>query len=204
MSFWNFVKAYPWTFGVGGAILLTALVGVIYAAIVRPGDLGFMVRDGHELKWNRGDIPVPCFYAKDFPEEYLVAFERGRKRACDLLGFQIVSSCVPWSLNEALEEVPAGIVYLGFKNTFESVSVAQTRHLYDKRSGRILSAEVIFADEIDLTYLYVVALHELGHVIGLDHDRERYSVMYPVVVDRSTYFTSKDVDRLKEVYDPLR
>lgn len=204
MSFWNFVKAYPWTFGLGGAILLTAIVGVIYAAVVRSGDLGFMMRDGCELKWDRGDIPVPCFHTKDLPEEYLVAFERGRKRASDLLGFQITSSCVPWSLQEVFEEVPAGIVYLRVKNASESVLVAQTRHLYDKRSGRILSAEVIFAFELDPTYLDVVVLHEFGHVLGLEHDRERSSVMHPTVVDRSADLTSKDVVRLKEVYAPSR
>ncbi len=202
MSFWNFVKTYPWMFGIGGAILLVATVSLIYAYIVRPGDLGFMVRDGYGLKWEREEVPLPCFHSNDFPVEYLEAFERVRKRLCDSLGFEILLSCVPWSLQEALEEVPAGIVYLRVKDVSESDITAQTRHLYDKRSGRILSAEVIFSLELDPKYLDVVVLHEFGHVLGLDHDRERESVMYPVIVDRSADLSSRDVKRLREAYAP--
>lgn len=45
-----------------------------------------------------------------------------------------------------------------------------------------------------------VAIHELGHALGLDHSRDRDSVMYPVD-QGNTSLSSGDISSLKTIYD---
>ena len=47
---------------------------------------------------------------------------------------------------------------------------------------------------------YAVWLHELGHVLGLGHDRLRDSVMWPTIQGRPGSLSNKDVKCLQKAY----
>jgi len=194
-------KTDPWTAWIGAAIAILSVGGVIYALIVRPGDLTFLERDGHELKWTRSDLPISCFHAADLPGKYLEAYESVRQEVKREVG-DLLGPCVPWALQEALRWAPDGSVYLKLRDAEEDVEShgAVTQHRFDKRDGRILSATVSFDRELEGETLRRAALHEFGHVFGLDHDRERSSIMYPTLDGGGTAFSSRDVDALRKTY----
>lgn len=200
MTFWNFVKRAPWTSAIVGVGFLLALVGVIYAIIVRPGDLSFMERDGYQLKWDRGDLPVSCIHLEEVPEDYLRAYNSARTELREKLGSEIVAPCVLWRLQEPPKRAPDGSILLHLRDGEGDAHGAATRHRYDKRDGRILSADVAVDRGFSGEVLRKVVLHELGHVLGLEHDRERSSIMYPTGIDRPNKLSSRDVKSLKAAY----
>ena len=50
------------------------------------------------------------------------------------------------------------------------------------------------------TSQYQIMLHELGHVLGLDHDESLESIMWHAVQDRPGTLTDRDIERLNEAY----
>ena len=84
---------------------------------------------------------------------------------------------------------------------------------YDERNGQIFNAIVLMPPRdqaIEALGLgdpahgqqlaYQAALHELGHVLGLDHDDEGGSIMWHQVRTDSTILLSGDVARLRAAY----
>ena len=67
------------------------------------------------------------------------------------------------------------------------------------------SAIVTFPRRKDLTpeVRKFVALHELGHVLGLAHDLNRDSVMFEDSYDRPAGIMPVDITRIRRVYLPL-
>jgi hypothetical protein len=184
----------------GAAVLLGAIVGVSYAIAVRPGDLKFMERDGHELRWDRGDLPVGCAYLPELPERYAAAWGAARATIRGAAGGELLAPCVLWRLGEPPQRAPDGSVLLRLRDEEGTAHGAETRHRYDTRTGRILSAEVRFDRGLPEDLVDLVALHEAGHVLGLDHDRESSSVMFPIAAGRPKTLSDRDAKALADAY----
>jgi hypothetical protein len=183
----------------GALILVGAAVGVTYAVAVRPGDLTFLERDGRELRWDRRDVPVDCFYLPSLPEPYTTAYGAARRTLARVVGGDLLAPCVPWRLESAPSRAPDGSVLLRPRNGGDSHG-AETRHRFDRRTGRIVSAVVAFDLDLPVELLERVALHEAGHVLGLDHDRGESSVMFPSARGRAKELTDRDVEALRRAY----
>ena len=50
------------------------------------------------------------------------------------------------------------------------------------------------------TDLYQVALHELGHNLGLEHSNVRNSIMYPILLYDNTGLHSDDIAGIQALY----
>lgn len=196
---WSKNVAGKLTLILGGLVLLGALVGTTYAVVTRPGDLTFMQREGHELRWERSDLPVDCFYLPAVTDAYLAAYGRERASLREAAGGELLGPCVPWRLDPP-EHAPDGSLLLRLRPEEGTAHGAETRHRFDKRSGRILSADVALDRGLPADLLDRVVLHELGHVLGLDHDRESSSVMFEVASGRPKALSGRDVDALVDAY----
>lgn len=186
----------------GAAILLIIVPSLIWAIIVRPGDLSFLEREGHQLQWKRG-TNISCFYHQAVPQDYVAAtlkaiFSIEAKTGLDLFG-----PCIAWQLPTVPKYAPDDSFMLMLRDEEGTAHGAQTEHRYDKRTGRIISAWVRYDSGLD-NLIYKVALHELGHVLGLDHDRERSSIMYPTGIDRPNALSPRDVKSLQKAYDDVK
>lgn len=73
----------------------------------------------------------------------------------------------------------------------------------DEYSGGSWSGDVLFNSEgnfADLDVLFKVALHEAGHVLGLEHNPDPLSPMYRHTSEIETTPTADDIDRLMALY----
>lgn len=59
-------------------------------------------------------------------------------------------------------------------------------------------------DELDEVDWYPVMLHELGHIIGLNHDNSVESIMQPHATSSTFIITSEDVDHVRTMAQRMR
>lgn len=205
---WEFMKSAPWTFAVAGVVLLGAIVGVIYGIVTSKAraaaaDKGFMVRDGHELRWLVQDVPLAVWFHPDLPMPLRDAWEVAASIIERAVGGALFMRGVQAPDDLDLQKLPTGnvgVVGGDPKGTMQADS-GSCEHRYDKRDGRILAALVTLPWVANGLQKHV-CLHEQGHVLGLDHDDRTDSVMYPVLSERQTpgALSEVDVERLRTVY----
>lgn len=211
---WEWMKSHPWTFVIAGVIALLAVGCVIYALATHKRrmaerDRGLMVRDGHELRWALRDLPLAVWFDPDLPMSLRVSwelaaavFERAVGRALFIRGVT-----APAAL--ALERLPKGNVAV---RAAEASGPLEPDHgttdiRHDKRNGEILSALVTLPWPLDANLQKHVCIHEIGHVLGLDHDDgRRDSIMYPKLSVRVEpgKLTERDAELLTGLYGPVR
>jgi hypothetical protein len=102
-------------------------------------------------------------------------------------------------------------VRVTFRSRFDEVISGRTRWVRDP-NGWILGGDIALAlrtpsdAPVTRDQLYAIALHEIGHLLGLDHTRDSLAIMSPRV--RVTELAPVDVATLRLVYrvppGPLR
>lgn len=73
---------------------------------------------------------------------------------------------------------------------------------YDAKaiSGREVLRANIYIDDTELWYsglMYTVLLHEFGHALGLKHNGDPQSIMYPFIDKQKYYLTPDDIDGVR-------
>lgn len=91
---------------------------------------------------------------------------------------------------------PQGFIHLSQEDGKRGSTV---RHQFAPKTGEVGCAVVIFGEWTQRTSLKE-ALHELGHILCLDHDEQRESIMHPVIQDRAQVLTKADKERLAKRY----
>ncbi|MFB9768676.1 M57 family metalloprotease [Lactiplantibacillus modestisalitolerans] len=93
------------------------------------------------------------------------------------------------------KKMPAGTTQIelghGGPEITKEVSVSQTRY-WNQANASLNSA-------YSMSYSAAVAVHEVGHALGLDHSDDVTSVMYPVSQGRSQ-LSGADIAGLKSIY----
>ena len=190
------------------------LVLVIYAIVVGAGDEGFLrAADGRVLKLDRRDLPLECLHDSGMAEE-IAGYEAARQMLHAVLGFVIFAPCQPWVVNDFLPgRAVRGTVILRLgpppEDTASTLTVtspfdaevgASTFIYQNQATGLIHGSIIYFNPFVSDALKDRIWLHELGHAMGLAHDRSQASIMYDKVTSRSDALSAPDVKRLREAY----
>ncbi len=150
-------------------------------------------RDSSLARWpDRGGVPLkvwiqPQSGVVDFTDGY-VARVREAFEDWDRLNLPIHFAFV--------EDSTSADVHVNWIDRFSDPISGRTRWSHDD-DWEITDANIVLAlhhnhgEQLDLESMHAMALHEIGHLLGLDHTRDSMSVMAPRVRVRSL----SDADR---------
>lgn len=208
---WQFIKSAPYTFAVAAAILVLAIAGVVWGVLTkgRWKDRGLLKRQGIgdrlvSLRWPPGAFPLTIWTPEETPEKVRNAFGKAAKILGDAAGRLLFMP---------LQDMPtgysAGRPFRGHAelSAHPSAGEMQRDHGvtdidYDRRDGYIISCCVSVPAPVADEDYYPIMLHELGHVLGLDHDEQRESIMFPSLQGRPQALTEGDRKLLRKLYGP--
>ena len=150
-------------------------------------------------RWDdRQGSPVRVWFAPTFAANFQPAFIDAVRRA---VGFW-TSAGVPVAFDLNADSADAEVV-VRWKPQFEIERSGQTDLQWDQ-NGRIQSATVTLATfdpkgrAMDVDDVRVVAEHEIGHVLGLDHSRDSTDLMFPTAKVRE--LSDRDVRTVLLLY----
>ncbi len=203
-KYWKLYSERPKLIGFINALFINIVICFIAvciysSCILRYTDNTFMMRDGKELKFNKKDLPLDCFYLKDVPKLYVTAYEEMRVKINFEVSVDLFSKCVPWIFNKEPTYAPNGTVLIRMyesDNDFYG-AFALVRYL---DSGLILSSQIYINKGFKGDLLLKLMLHEMLHSIGLEHDNSRYSIMNATVTDYANEITYQDIISLYKAY----
>lgn len=204
---------------IGGAlILLGAVGGVIYGVATRQGDEGLMKESGKELHWSKTDFPLTCNYDPDsVSDNHLALYNKCRSEINTRTKLNLLGPCVPWMLKTTMptfvdggltlrvkkpEAAPAapGTTTVDVEDPFSASPGGVTLYRYEPASGLLKGTAVFVDPSAPKDLLERIWLHEVGHSLGLGHDRLEDSIMYPAASGRSKTLSEKDVKLLETTY----
>jgi hypothetical protein len=204
---WEAIKAYPWTFAIGGAILLVAIVSVIIGVIFKGfwKDHGLMVRNGVTLKWDVKSLPIGIVYHPALDARWLNFWRDAIGKLQMAMGKRLLFVNPVAATEGAISETgwpPAGFLFLRQVEDYDAKP--STNHRYHPDSGEVDRARVNLPPPGAIPELLrpAVVLHEAGHVLCLAHDEHPESIMYHNLASarKPGKLSKKDIKLLKKTY----
>lgn len=201
----SWFKAAPWTMGIGCAILLLAIVGVIIGVLTkgRWKDFGLMkTEDGKPFKWDRNNFPLAVWLHAALPSAYVNAFREARTFLNEVAGTELFDLGTPLPANFQVNRLAEGHIVLAMSTHVDSTSPnhGNTSLTVIQHTGEIKKAVVTFPPDRH-ALAKPITLHEMMHVLGFAHDEGKASLMHPQLQARPQHVTDDDKKRLANVAD---
>lgn len=179
---WEWIKAAPWTWGIGITAFVIAVVGVI-VAIVKKGfwkDHGMMKSEktGKPLRWETGRLPIGVMYAVDVDLRWLTLW----RQAVAYFQMAVSRRTLFMRLVEGPHVNADAWLPVGYLLIRQDVAQRNptTEHRYDLETGIIGKARLTLPpwDDVHSALRMPALMHEVGHILGLAHDEHPESIMY--------------------------
>jgi hypothetical protein len=190
-------------------VLVLTIAIVISIVVFGHKDNGFIeppeCEQGTGLHWKHSALPLPIFISGTTSEKWIASINESRERWNSTIEKYLFSkpTVVAQSMacSETGENYEPKVLLYGIDSDGISVN-AHTRLFWNSRC-EILCAEVYLPELMDLELWEIIGTHELGHVLGLQHDEIKDSVMFPggeAVWTAMKSITESDRELLKETY----
>ncbi len=201
----------------GALVLIGALAGVTYAVVTGEGDEGFLKTEaGKPYQWEISQLPLQCMYDDSVISDHLDTYNVARKVINDAVGQILIGPCLWWQIfSNSFPVKPVEGTFLlrigkppvserdgvTVEDPFKAHPGGVTKpFLRPDGSGHIFGMMVWIDPTFEKGLNNRVWIHELGHVLGLDHDRLQGSIMYSKVITRPGKLSSRDIKMLKAAY----
>lgn len=199
-STWIWIKQYPVTFSIAGAMTLLAVVGVIVAIVTkgRWTDRGLIKnkKDGETIQWENRFFPLAVSFDRSCSQELIDLYRSCQSLYNSYVGRTLFDYGQPWVINSGFNDPPGNVL------------LKQTADVAGGKTSLTLADDNILSATISINPRYAnnkqVLLHELGHTLGLDHDEHISSIMYPKIQYRPQELSENDRLLLKRTYGKNR
>ena len=175
------------------AILLVVGGIALSKSLEEPGLIPSKI-DGRGIRWEKSRFPLQIVVDPTVSDWYMdvmyAAYLWNIKTGLPLFAIPVLKS------TEGLDDI-YGLILV------REASVASFPHtnLGYTFLGNIIDAPIYLPPGVPDSITARVAVHELGHVLGLDHDpSNQTSVMYPTALTSEFGITDHDITVLREIY----
>lgn len=184
-------------------VFVAAIVGVVLGIVLKGNrkDRGLMVREGKPLRWSPALHVIEVWFHPLLDVKWFAAFLRARLILNIAIGRQFIDQGEIRQRSEPWEPLPLGCLFFApgrEGDKFDDLH-AYTEHEYEKTTGHIVTATVTLLPDAK-GFHDSIMLHEMGHVLGLDHDEAEDSIMFPSTVARPQGLSQADTKLLKATY----
>ena len=193
-------------------VLIFVFIGCGYISFI-PSDSGIHTNEkGAQMHWE--SVPIHVWYDGDLEEDVVKQSGLAIQHINSLVGTEIFLEPQRWPGIMAPDEAPHGTILLtkgyGIPKDYVSQSgdgcnvVARTLKDFKSETFHIYTATILFyKDGLKSEEYFALAIHELGHALGLAHDHDIFSIMNPEIRSAplsKKHLTDKDISLLKEQY----
>ena len=171
------------------------------ASVIPNSYIRGVIAQGEITRWNPATYPIRVYIQKNgVPPEYVAqlkkAYMKWQTATNGEVKFTLVSSpdeadtkCI--FLNDLENMADNALGYHQFRYNGDRIADSTIRFKFTDPYGRKFSPDL----------LYTVALHEIGHSLGLSgHSSNPKDLMYPVTAPRKADFTQRDLTTFKLLY----
>lgn len=157
---------------------------------------------GRPITWSSASLPIPVVVSSSFDQFETMTILQGIEYWNRLVGQQIFYPALGPS-NEP--EFGSGEIVItrhdlpvSCKRQILGLTTWRMDHSSIEGQTNITTAHVeLYSEHVhDKSYLRTV-VHELGHTLGLRHDEDTYSVMYPSILDGEWYVEQEDLEIIR-------